>query len=132
MHIIFYEKSGCINNTKQKKLLESCGHTITSYSLLTHAWTSESLRSYMGQLPVPLWFNVSAPRIKSGELNPSDFNEQSALEAMVADPLLIRRPLIAVGSTKICGFDHEYVQLLINNSDVSELLSCPNAKNTCD
>jgi hypothetical protein len=35
MHIHFYEKPGCINNIKQKKVLEEYGHTIQVHSLFS-------------------------------------------------------------------------------------------------
>lgn len=131
MEIEFYEKPGCVNNTKQKQLLESHGHTIKAYSLLTQNWTPDTLRVFFGDLPVWRWFNMSAPRIKSGEIDPNNFNEQTALAAMVSEPLLIRRPLIHIGENSFCGFDHESVNDLINNTDVTTLLSCPNLKNVC-
>lgn len=131
MKITFYEKPGCINNTKQKLLLESCGHEVKAYSLLTQAWTAETLKPFFTNLPVAEWFNMAAPRIKSGELNPAVFDENSAIEAMLADPLLIRRPLMEVDNTYICGFENESVKVLINNQDASKLQSCPNLSNPC-
>lgn len=132
MDILFFEKPGCINNTKQKDLLVKHGHKITAKSLLTENWTKDTLRPYFEEQPVAKWFNVSAPRIKSGEVNPEAFNEDSAIEAMLNDPLLIRRPLLHIGENKICGFDHKLVDELLNKTDVSDLLVCPNTTNKCD
>ncbi len=69
--VIFYEKPGCINNTKQKALLAAAGHEVLAHSLLAHPWTAESLRPFFGTLPVAKWFNASAPRVKSGEVDPA-------------------------------------------------------------
>jgi len=131
-YIEFYEKPGCINNTKQKQLLIENGHTIAAHSLLTQPWTPETLRPFFGQMPVAHWFNMAAPRIKSGEVDPNSFDETSALAAMVADPLLIRRPLIQVGENRVCGFDNAMVNELINNKDVSQLQTCPNVGERCE
>ena len=131
MKIDFYEKPGCVNNTKQKQILEDIGHTVTSYSLLTQTWTTETLRPYFGNMPVSEWFNMAAPRIKSGEIDPNNYNEHTALTVMLTDPLLIRRPLICVGNNKVCGFNNDLVKSLIDNLDVSDLQSCPNLKNSC-
>lgn len=134
MEVHFYEKPGCINNTKQKKLLDLNGHTVFAHSLLDTPWTKEKLRAFFGNLPVNNWFNPAAPRIKSGEVNPTDFDENSALEAMLKDPLLIRRPLIEAEGEKVCGFENPLVERLINKADVSGMIKCPNSNtgNNCN
>jgi len=132
MNIKFYEKPGCTNNTRQKLLLQSCGHEVEAYSLLTQVWTVETLKPFFTDKPVAEWFNPAAPRIKSGEVNPDDFDENAALEAMIADPLLIRRPLMEVNNIFVCGFDNAIVTSLIDHQDASHLQSCPNLSNPCD
>jgi nitrogenase-associated protein len=103
--IVFYEKPGCANNTKQKVLLATAGHSVWPKNLLTEKWTPMRLRPFFGELPVSQWFNPSAPRIKSGELSPERLSEDEALLQMVNDPLLIRRPLMMVGDQFRAGFD---------------------------
>lgn len=107
--VIFYEKPGCINNTKQKTLLQTAGHTIEARNLLTEPWTAETLRPFFGELPVVQWFNPVAPRIKSGEVLPDRVDEATALAWMIQDPLLIRRPLMQVGDRQQVGFEPEQV-----------------------
>ena len=51
------------------------------------------------------WFNPTAPRVKSGEVLPAALDEAAALALMVADPLLIRRPLIAIPTGLGAGFE---------------------------
>lgn len=127
MLVHFYEKPGCINNTKQKRLLEEHGHKVEAHSLLEQKWDGATLRLFFANMPVSEWFNAAAPRVKSGEIIPSDFDEESALMAMVSDPLLIRRPLIDVYGDLACGFDSPLVKSLLNEStDISSMLSCPN------
>lgn len=134
MDIRFFEKPGCINNTKQKALLIAVGHNLTVFSLLTYQWEKAELRRFFGTMPVIEWFNPTAPVIKRGEVVPEKMNEEQALEAMLHDPLLIRRPLIEAGGLKACGFDNPLVHELINHQDVSHLQSCPNAakKQNCE
>jgi nitrogenase-associated protein len=132
--VIFYEKPGCKNNTKQKNLLLAAGHDLEAKSLLTQSWTMETLRPFFGDLPVSLWFNPSAPRIKSGEVVPDDLNEEKALELMMADPLLIRRPLIQVEEVYRVGFDPEKIDAWIGlnpeNSVTEDLETCPRSHET--
>jgi len=125
MRINFYEKPGCINNSKQKSLLVGNGHTLVVGSILTEAWTAERLRSFFGEMAVSEWFNPSAPAVKSGLVNPHRISETDALEAMLADPLLIRRPLIEVDGARVCGFDNGVVRALLHGADISHLLDCP-------
>ena len=112
--VIFYEKPGCKNNTKQKTLLTAAGHEVVAYSLLTEAWTVERLRSFFGDRPLVEWFNRAAPRVKSGEVIPENIDDaQTALVMMLKDPLLIRRPLIQVGDRREVGFDIEKIDAWI-------------------
>lgn len=105
--VIFYQKLGCINNDKQKALLLAAGHKVEAHNLLKTPWSAAKLRLFFDNLPVASWFNRSAPRIKSGEIVPENLDESTALELMIADPLLIRRPLIQVGDFYQAGFDQE-------------------------
>ncbi|MGK7883803.1 MAG: ArsC/Spx/MgsR family protein [Crocosphaera sp.] len=128
-NVTFYEKPGCRNNTKQKNLLLAAGHNLEAKSLLTEPWKPETLRPFFGNLPVNLWFNTSAPRIKSGEVIPDNLSEEKALELMIVDPLLIRRPLIHVDGVFRVGFDPEKIDAWIGlNPDqtvTEDLETCP-------
>lgn len=111
--VVFYEKPGCANNARQKVLLAAAGHTVLAKSLLAEKWSASRLREFFGTLPVAEWFNPSAPRIKSGEVLPDTLNEPAALGLMLADPLLIRRPLMDVDGQRRVGFDQDAVDLWI-------------------
>jgi nitrogenase-associated protein len=123
---IFLEKPGCASNTRQKAILRAAGVELEVRSLLAEPWTAASLRPFFEQRPVRDWFNPSAPRIKSGEVNPERLNEDQALFAMLADPLLIRRPLIATAAGRMCGFEpHPILSALgVNLNPADDLQSC--------
>lgn len=126
--IVFYEKPGCGNNTRQKVWLAASGHTVLAKSILTEKWTAPRLRSFFGELPVAQWFNPAAPRVKSGEVNPAALDEQSALELMLAEPLLIRRPLMEVDGELRVGFDADTVNAWIGLNDAKpkgDIEACP-------
>ena len=108
--IILYEKPGCANNARQKQLLTSAGHEIIAHSLLHEPWTAERLRTFFGELPVSEWFNRAAPGVKSGEVMPERLDAAAALALMLADPLLIRRPLMECAGRRIAGFDTARVE----------------------
>lgn len=125
MQITFYEKPGCINNTKQKDLLKQAGHRLIEKNLLTNNWTESSLRPFFGDKSVVDWFNKSAPAIKNKEINPEEFTEEAALKAMIETPLLIRRPLIEVENSYSCGFDTPLVESLLKTQAEEGIESCP-------
>ena len=55
---------------------------------------------------------MTAPSIKDGTIIPAEYNEKTAIEAMLKEPLLIRRPLVIIDDHRVCGFDHPKVQEL--------------------
>ncbi len=103
--LIFFEKPGCVGNAQQKALLRSQGIEMEVRDLLSEPWRRETLRPFFGEQPIPEWFNASAPKVKSGEIPIHDCTEEEALTMMLEEPLLIRRPLMAVGETRQAGFE---------------------------
>ena len=103
--VVFYEKPGCGGNARQKAALRQSGHDLDVRDLLSTPWTADGLRAFFGDRPVREWFNAASPRVKSGAVKPEDLVAESALALMLADPLLIRRPLIEVDGRREVGFD---------------------------
>ena len=126
--VTFYEKPGCGTNARQKRMLEAAGHEIVAKNLLTESWTSERLRSFFGAMPVASWFNSSAPRLKSGAVDPVTVAAPDALALMLAEPLLIRRPLLEVEGQRCAGFEDPLVTLLLGGGKVTpDVLGCGRA-----
>jgi nitrogenase-associated protein len=130
--IVFYEKTGCQGNARQKAMLESNGYTLEVKSLLDEPWEKSTLRPFFGDLPVSDWFNWKAPAVKQGKIDPGTFDSESALEIMLREPILIRRPLIELNGRKACGFDDSVQTLLGINNRAEGMEACQNAKERCD
>jgi nitrogenase-associated protein len=111
--VVFYEKPGCVGNARQKALLAASGHALEVRNLLAEPWTPEALRPFFGDKPLAEWFNPSSPKVKAGTIDFAALTETSALAMMVADPLLIRRPLLQVGDRRVSGFDQATVDAWI-------------------
>lgn len=109
----FYEKPGCINNTRQKQLLREAGLALQVHNLLTTNWQAEELMRYLQGKPLAACFNPTSPAIKSGQIKPDALNQQQMIAAMQQDPLLIRRPLIRIGNSCLQGFDWPLLQQLL-------------------
>lgn len=137
--VIFYEKPGCGNNARQKQWLSAAGHTVIARDLLREPWSAARLRAFFGELPVAQWFNRAAPRIKSGQLLPHEQDADSALALMLAEPLLIRRPLLEADGVRCCGFDPVAVDAWIGlapdtmarlAATAADTEACPRAANS--
>lgn len=136
--IIFYEKPGCINNTKQKTRLKAAGHNVEAVDLLQYSWSKETLKQFFADKPIADCFNRTAPVIKSGELDPDNFSEDAAMAEMIAEPILIKRPLLTIDQTTFLqGFDKEDIHALIGLTpkegseavvkelEMTDLTTCP-------
>ncbi len=119
-HVVFFEKPGCAGNARQRKLLEVAGHTLDRRDLLTAPWTRDALLAFLAPLPVAQWFNRAAPRIKSGDVVPEQLSAESALTQLLAEPLLIRRPLMqrTDSGARLVGFDAAEVDRFVGLAGV--------------
>lgn len=134
-HVTFWEKPGCGTNARQKLALAKAGHTLDVRSLLTEPWSAERLLGFFGATPVAAWFNPAAPKVKSGAVNPEAVEAEAAIAMMLAEPLLIRRPLVEVDGTRCAGFDREPVTSLLGpatpGARLLEGCSHPGEANPC-
>lgn len=130
-HIVFFEKPGCGGNARQRAALEAAGHTLQRHSLLAEPWTAETLLPFLDRLPVADWFNRAAPRVKAGEVQPEALDRDAALALLLAEPLLIRRPLMQRSDTgaRLVGFDTAAVHAWVGLSPAA--LSTPVALDAC-
>ncbi len=113
-HITFYEKPGCAGNARQRALLQAAGHTLERRDLLSESWTRARLLAFLAPLPVPAWFNRAAPRVKRGEIDPDSIDGDAAIAALLAEPLLIRRPLMErPDGARLVGFETAAVQAFV-------------------
>ncbi len=119
--IVFFEKPGCGGNARQRHALLAAGHTLERRNLLTAHWTRDSLLAFLGTLPVADWFNRAAPRVKSGEVQPELLDVDRAMELLLAEPLLIRRPLMQRedNQTVHVGFDTAAVHAWVGLGDAN-------------
>ena len=132
LNMIFYEKTGCKGNARQRALLEAHGYELEIKSMLDEPWTRETLRPFFGSLPVNEWFNDKAPAIKDGDIDPTAFNEDAALEILIEQPILIRRPLIENDGTLTCGFDASVETTLGLSAPEGDYEACQEPSGLCD
>lgn len=129
--VVFYGLPDCVANAKQKMQIEAAGHRLKVCNLATESWTRETLRPFFGERPVAEWFNRRAPAIRSGTIDPEALDEAAALDAMIADVTLIRRPLMEAEGRKECGFDPNGVNAWIGLTP-GESCDSKHARGQCD
>ncbi len=105
--VIFFESSAHPHCASQKERLLELGHDVESFDLMSEPWSVSSLRPFFGSKPVREWFNPSASRVVSGEINLERITPQWALVEMILDPALINGPLMRIGSHCEAGLDAE-------------------------
>lgn len=104
--ITFFEKPGCAGNARQRAWLQAAGHRLHVRDLLGEPWTPDALLPFLNGHPVAAWFNRASPRVKSGEVDPDALSADAALALLLADHLLIRRPLLVLpDGRRMLGFD---------------------------
>lgn len=113
-HVIFYEKTGCSGNARQKMLLREHGVTFDVRSLLDTPWDVPTLESFFQGLTPKEMLNPFAPQLKEGTFKLEDYTKESLIEKMVHEPILIRRPLLQIGVIKLCGFDIPKLNTLLH------------------
>lgn len=140
VNIIFYEKPGCLTNRRQKAILEDRGFSLVVRDLITHPWTETELRTFFSGVPLAGWFNPAAPGIKTGQFDPGSMSEEQALQALIAEPLLIRRPLLEWQGRRMVGFDPTSLRTILgidlqdvegSAADTIEQCSRPQAEAAC-
>ncbi|MEJ2618834.1 MAG: ArsC/Spx/MgsR family protein [Candidatus Thiodiazotropha sp.] len=132
--LVFYEKPGCIGNKQQKAILRKLGIGLEVHDILSEPWTAERLRSFFGTKAIPMWFNDSAPQVKSGEIRIHQLDESEALRLMVEQPILIKRPLMTYQSFNQSGFTPGPVldALGVNLDGGQNVESCPMSEQPCE
>jgi nitrogenase-associated protein len=132
--LVFYEKPGCIGNKQQKAILLKLGIRLEVHDILSEPWTAERLRPFFGNKTIPMWFNESAPQVKSGEIDIDQLDESEALSLMVEQPILIKRPLMIYQSLKQSGFTSGPVldELGVNLDGGNRVESCPMSEQPCE
>ena len=131
--LLFFGKPVCINNRKQKQILHDAGVEFNEINLLEYGWTTGLLSEFFAGLPKSEWVNKAAPDIKSGAVDFERLSNQALLQAMVANPILIRRPLLAWQGKKWVGFDWQQLcqELPVTTPASSDLVSADEDIESC-
>lgn len=115
-NFLFFEKSGCGGNARQKELLKKHNITFEVRDLLNTKWSYEDLVGYFDGLEIVDMFNSFAPQIRDREIDITKLSKDEAINLMIKNPILIKRPLMQINGTKICGFDIDKINQLLKSN----------------
>lgn len=130
--VIFFGMPTCPANAKQKQQLKAAGHAVSERDLAQELLTRDTLRAFFGDRPVEDWFNRRAAAVKQGAVDPATIGADAALDAMLGDRELIRRPLIQVGDRREAGFDPNTLHAWIGLAPSGEACDDKHARGVCD
>ena len=83
-------------------------------NILKHQMGPQELSMFFEGKPIEKWFNPNAPLIKDEEIDPSKLNKDEALELLVSNPIMIKRPLLIIKNKKMSGFNQEEIEELLD------------------
>ena len=105
--LTLYTKAGCTSCLKARQFLLSRGVAYTERDIFKHPLNEPELRAIVAQQPVSSVFSHRSPSVKALGLADQALGEEEMLRHMLAEPRLIRRPLLVAGETVVVGFDPE-------------------------
>lgn len=132
--IQFFEKPGCINGEKQKRILSKAGNVLECINILKYPWCKEELTRFFASNEPSAIMNHTAPAIKKGEIEVDRLQYDEAVSLMIENPILIKRPLIRVDNLSIQGFtDERLLPYLGDWNGEEDVVTCPNLQTiSCD
>lgn len=103
--VTLYTKSGCTTCLKARQFLLSQGIHYTERDIFKHPFNEGELRAIVAKRPVKEIFSYRSPSVKALGLDPDGLSEDDMIRHMLAEPRLIRRPLMTTGQALTVGFD---------------------------
>lgn len=111
--VSLYGKVGCQGNLRQMEQLKAAGYAVQFIDLLNRELEASELAKFFEGRSLQDCVNRRAPQISSGEFAPETLSDDALMERMIAEPILIKRPLLFFRGEFACGFDHPLVGRLL-------------------
>ena len=113
--VTIYHNPDCGTSRNTLAMIEAAGYVPTVIDYRTTGWTRDvldDLLATMGASPRELMRDKGTPAAELGLLDPSA-SDETILEAMVAHPILVNRPIVATPrGTKLCRPSEAVLPLL--------------------
>lgn len=112
--LTIYHNPRCSKSRQTLALIEEANAEVKVVEYLKTPLTKASIQSLQQQLNVPIIEMMRTKEEEFKQQNLKTANEQALLEALVATPKLLERPIVTNGKQAIIGRPPENVLTLIN------------------
>ena len=109
MPVTIYHNPRCNTSRRTLALLREKGVEPTIIEYLKTPYTATQLKQLLGQLKMPASKLVRKKEAAAAGIDPSKLSEDQLIEAMVANPIFIERPIVASGDKAALGRPPEAV-----------------------
>ena len=103
--ITFYYKPRCKTCRKAQKLLESLGHELDMRDLDEYPPPRSLLETHIDAKNVKAYLNTRSAAYRDHNLKEDPPTKKGAIELMMRDPGLIKRPISVRGKVAVFGYD---------------------------
>jgi len=110
--ITFYYKPKCQTCRKAEKLLQSLGHDLDMRNLDDYAPPRSLLETHIDAKNVKAYLNTRSAPYRDHGLKDDPPTKKGAIELMMRDPNLIKRPISVRGKVAVFGCDEEALREL--------------------
>lgn len=112
--ITFYYKLRCPTCERAKKLLESLGHELDLREIEAYPPPRSLLETHIDAKNVKAYLNVHARSYKEHNLKDDPPTKKGAIELMMRDANLIKRPIAVRGKGAVFGYEPDRLKELGN------------------
>ncbi|MCB2155078.1 hypothetical protein KQI84_09335 [bacterium] len=110
--VTFYYKPRCQTCRKVQKLLESLGHSLDMRDLDEYPPPRSLLETHIDAKNVKAFLNTRSAPYRDHGLKDDPPTKKGAIELMMRDPTLIKRPITVKGKRAVFGYDEEALREL--------------------
>lgn len=110
--VTVYHKAKCQTCVKTIKFLEELGHELDLRDLDQYPPPRSLLETHIDAKNVKAYLNVHSSAYRDHGLKDDPPTKKGAIELMMRDPNLIKRPVVVKGKTAVFGFDEQALREL--------------------
>jgi Spx/MgsR family transcriptional regulator len=105
--VTFYYKKGCSACNKTLKFLETIGHEVDRRDLDEYPPPRSLLETHIDAKNVKAYLNTRSTAYRDHGLKDDPPTKKGAIELMMRDPNLIKRPITVKGKRAVFGYDEK-------------------------
>jgi len=110
--VTFYYKPRCSTCMRALKLLESLGHDLDLRDLDEYPPPRSLLETHIDAKNVKAYLNTRSAAYRDHGLKDDPPTKKGAIELMMRDPNLIKRPITVKGKVAVFGYDEQALREL--------------------